>query len=133
MPSSNFQDYNQNTPITSAWLNGVNQYIFGNTAGHAVTSPAVWIRFNGTLGTVQQSYGVAGITRNSAGNYTVTYNQTLPNIANCYVITTNLQGGFFVLSETATSVTFEVVNSGGIPTDTTLVSVVVFGAYLPPY
>lgn len=133
MPSKTFQDFNQNTPITSQWLNGVNQFVFGSTAGQAVTSPAAWIRFNGTLGTVQQSYGITGIVRNSAGNYTVTYNQTLPNATNCYTITTNLPGGFFILSETQNSVTFEVVNSGGIPTDTTLISVVVFGAYLPPY
>jgi hypothetical protein len=133
MPSRFFQDYNENTPITSNWLNGVNNFIFGSTGTNAQTSPAAWIRFNGTAGTVQQSYGVTSIVRNSAGNYTITFNQTLPQSANCYSISTNLLGQQAVVGETANSVTIETANAAGISTDVTIISVVVFGAYLPPF
>ena len=131
MPSANFQDYNQNTPITAAWLNGVNAFVFGKAGNNALTSPVAWVRFDGTTGTILQSYGAAGLARNSAGNYTLTYSQTLAQSTNCYQITTNLLGQQAILSETTSSVTFEVANAGGVPTDTTIVCITVFGAYTP--
>ena len=133
MPSRNYQDYNQNTPITAAWLNGVNSFVFGSAGNNAQTSPLAWVRFNGTTGAIIQSYGVSTVTRNSAGNYTIQYGQTLTQATNCYNISSNLLGAQAVLSETTNSVTIETANSSFTPTDPTIVSVVVFGAYTPNF
>lgn len=133
MPSTTFIDYSQLTPITAAWLNGVNQFVYGLGGNNALTSPLAWIRFNGATGQIVQSYGVSGLVRNSAGNYTVTYDQTLAQASNCYQITSNLLGQNSILAETNNSVTIEIANPSGVATDTTIVCLVVFGAYLPAF
>jgi len=133
MPSRTYQDYNQNTPITALWLNAVNQFVYGSAGNNNVTSPVAWCRFNGTTGTLLQSSGVAGLVRNSAGNYTVTYSQSLPQASNVYQITTNQIGFNAILSEAINSVTFEATNPSQVPTDPTIVCLVVFGAYQVNY
>lgn len=133
MPSQDFIDYSQNTPITASWLNGIDAFVFGSTGNNAVTSPCAWVRFNGTNGAIQQSYGVAGVVRNSAGNYTVNFSQTLAQAANCYNITTNQKGFVSVISETTSSVTVETDNTSGVASDASIVCVQVFGAYTPNY
>jgi len=128
MPSSNFSDYNTNTPITAAWLSGINNFAFSG-----VTSPAAWVRFDGTSGHIVQSYGIAGVTRTATGIYTVTFAQTLPNAANCYQVTTNIIGMNAVTTETTNSIVVETANSSGVLADSTAVSVLVFGTYVPNF
>ena len=133
MPSVTFQDYNQNTPVTALWLNGINRFVFGTAGNNAQTSPAAWVRFNGTNGSVVQSYGVSQVTRNSVGNYTITFANPLPQVSNCYSIMTNVLGMSAVMAETTTTVTIETANSGGVLTDPPSVSFIMFGAYTPNF
>jgi hypothetical protein len=133
MPSSNFQDYNQNNPITSLWLNGINAFVFGTAGNNAQTSPLAWVRFNGTTASILQSYGIAGIVRNSAGNYTITFSQTLAQSGNVYNVTTNLAGFATIVSETDNSVTIQVANTSDVATDSSIVCMTVFGAYAPSF
>lgn len=128
MPSKTFADYNQNNPITSAWLNGINSFVFGG-----LTSPAAWVRFNGTTGAIVQSYGVASVTVNSAGNYTIAYTAALPNAQNCHNVTTNQAGFNYVNSESSSSITIVTANTSNTPTSPTEVSLVVFGQYSPNF
>jgi len=133
MPSRTFQDYNQNTPITSAWLTGVNQFVFGTGGNNAQTSPLAWVRFNGSTGTIIQSYGVASVVRNGTGNYTVNYSQTLAQATNVYHISQNVLGMNGVVTETTSSVTFQIADASGTNVDATAVSLVAFGAYAPQF
>jgi hypothetical protein len=133
MPSQNFQDYNQNNPVTSTWLNGVNKFIFGLLGNNAQTSPLAWVRFNGTTGAIVQSYGVASVVRNGLGNYTVTFAQTLAQATNVYSISQNVLGMNGTIAETTNSVTFQTANTAGANVDPTAVSITVFGAYTPSF
>lgn len=133
MPSRTYTDFSQNTPIMADWLNGVNGFIYGKQGNNAQTSPAAWVRFNGTNAVIQQSYGVSLVTRNSAGSYTITFTNPLPNAANCYSIMSNVLGMNAVVSESGTTVTINCANVGGVLTDPTNVSFIVFGAYTPQF
>jgi len=128
MPSQTFVDYSQNTPITAAWLNGVNGFIF-----NGVTSPCAWVRFDGTDGSIKQSYGVVNVVRTATGTYTVQLSQALPNTTNCYQVTTNTIGMNAVTGETNNSITVQTANNIGVLADSTSVSVLIFGAYTPAY
>ena len=135
MPWQFFTDYNQNNPITSQWLNGISNFIFGATGKNAQTSPAAWVRFSvsGGVATIQQSYGVASVVRTATGTYTITYSQTLLQAANCYNINTSSIGMNAASTETVNSVVIETGNSSGILIDPTSVSVVIFGSYQPQF
>ena len=133
MPSRTYSDYNQDNPITATWLNGVNQFVYGTAGNNAKTSPAAWVRFDGTTGTMVQSYGVSQVVRNSVGNYTITFANPLPQVSNCYSIMTNVLGMNAVTAETTTTVTIETANSGGVLTDPPSVSFIMFGAYTPNF
>ena len=128
MPSVTYQDYNQNTPVTALWLNGINKFVFGG-----LTSPCAWVRFDGTSGVIKQSYGVQSVTVNSAGNYTIVYTNPVGGSFNCYNVTTNLQGFNNVVAETNASVTIQTASTTGVPTNATLVCVTVFGVYTPSF
>jgi hypothetical protein len=129
MPSRTYQDYSQNTPITAAWLNAVNQFIYGTTGSNSISTPLAWVRFDGTTATILQSEGVFTVVRNSAGNYTISYSQTLAQAANVYNITTNISGFAKQVSETTNSVTIQITDKTDTAADPTVVSLVVFGAY----
>lgn len=132
MASTNFQDYNQNTPIVAAWLNDVNAGIYspGGIPKKAVQSAAAWARFSvaGGVVTIQQSSNIATVTRTSAGLFVITYGAPLTNAANCYSFSTNLAGFQQVSAEAVGSVTVQFSNTADAATDPTLASVVIFGA-----
>lgn len=132
MASTIFQDYNQNTPIVSAWLNDINNGVYSPNNGVprvAVDIPVAWVRFSvsGTTVTIQQSSNVASVVRNSAGNYTITYGTVLTNTFNCYQIAQNVAGFSEYTAETAQSVTIQLANTSNVATDPGSCCVVVLG------
>lgn len=135
MPWKFFQDFNQNNPITSSWLNGVSNFLFGSAGNNAQTSPAAWVRFSvsGSVATIQQSYNVVSVVRNSTGTYTVNYLNPLPQAFNTYSINSNVIGMNAAVAETLTGVEVQTTNSAGSLVDPSSVSVIVFGTYTPQF
>lgn len=132
MASTFFQDYNQNNPIVSAWLNDINNGVYSPDNGVprvAIDIPVAWVRFSvsGSTVTIQQSSNVASVVRNSVGNYTITYGATLTNTANCYQIAQNVAGFASYSSESANSVTIQLANTSDVATDPGSCCVVVLG------
>lgn len=140
MATTVFQDYNQNNPIVSAWLNDVNNDVYtpqtgipatpGGTPRLALQQAAAWVRFNISGGVVQisQSVGVASVVRLSAGLYQINYSNPMVNSANCYNVSTNLAGFQTVAAESTTSMEVNIANTSNVSTDPGFVSVVIFGA-----
>lgn len=91
-------------------------------------APQAWVRGDGASSTVSSSRRLASYARNSVGNYTVTFEHSLP-AAKCYQIT--LEGVvplcWQLVSEAGASVNFTVKNSAGALTDPTRVFVTVWG------
>jgi hypothetical protein len=132
MVTTNFQDYNENTPIVAAWLNDVNAttYSPGGVPKLAVQSAAAWVVFSvvGGAVTIKQSSNIQSVVRASAGVYVITYGEALTNANNCYGITANTPGFSSYSAEATTGVTISLENTSGTPTDPGEVSFVVFGA-----
>jgi hypothetical protein len=130
--STFFQDYNENNPIVSAWLNDINNGIYsvGKIPKLAAQISSAWVRFNVNAGivTIQQSSNVASVARTSAGLYVITYAAALTNVANCYSLSSNSTGFANMVSETAAEVTVQFANTSDVATDPGFVSLVVFGA-----
>lgn len=133
MASTNFQDYNQNTPIVASWLNDVNgaTYTAAGTKRVALQIAAAWVRFNVNAGvvTIQQSSNISTVVRTSTGVFVITYGKPMTNVANCYSITlAGSIGVAQVASETASSVTVNVENLSGTAIDPVNLCLTVFGA-----
>lgn len=66
-----------------------------NGAGTASTSAdnvirgcaKAWVSFTGSTGSINASYNVSSITRNSTGSYTINITTALPSISYCAVAT----------------------------------------------
>jgi hypothetical protein len=131
MSSTFFQDYNQNNPIVSSWLNDINNGVYTptGTAKVASASAAAWVRFSisGGVVMVQQSYNVAGVSRTSAGVYVVSYEAALTETTNCYEISMDQAGFTFRTAETSNSVTIGTTNTSNTSFDPDIVSVVIHG------
>lgn len=132
MTSTVFQDYNQNTPIVAAWLNDVNAGVYSPNNGVprvAIDIPVAWVRFavSGGVVTITQSSNIAGVVRNSAGNFTITYGTVLTNTTNCYQISQNVAGFAEYTAETAQSVTIQLANTSNVATDPGSCCVVIHG------
>jgi hypothetical protein len=127
-----FQDYNQNTPIVSTWLNDVNNAVYGanGTPRLAVSAAAAWVRFEVVDGvvTIQQSQGVESVTRLSTGQYLVTYAAPLSQATNAYYSSQNSAGFSWPSTETTTSVEINFSNTANTFTDPGTASVMIFGA-----
>lgn len=132
MASTVFQDYNQNNPIVSSWLNDINNGVYSPGGVPKVSSliPVAWVRFSVTAGivTIQQSFNISSVTRSSAGTFLVTYSEILTNVANCYEIAQNQAGFISYGAETTQSVVVNTGNTTNVPTDPGTCSVVIYGA-----
>lgn len=131
MTSTNFQDYNQNTPIVAAWLNDVNAGVYspGGVPRTASMIPVAWVRFSVTGGMVaiQQSVNISTVVRGSVGVFTITYGSALTNTANCYQVTQNIAGFTTYGAETNQSVVVNTTNTSNVATDPGTCSVVIWG------
>lgn len=132
MASTNFQDYNQNTPIVATWLNDVNRTVYtaAGTPKLAAQSAAAWVRFSvaGGVVTIQQSSNIATVTRTSVGLFVITYAAPLLVATNCYGLSSNLAGFQQIAGEAVGSVTVQFTNTADAATDPTSASVQIFGA-----
>jgi len=54
-------------------------------------SAKAWVNFAGSSGTIAGSYNVSSVTRNSTGDFTVTYTTAMPNTN--YTVFTSAVGG----------------------------------------
>jgi hypothetical protein len=132
MASTNFQDYNENNPIVSSWLNDINGGVYtpAGAPKTAIQSSAAWVRFSVVAGvvTIQQSQNVSTVVRLSTGVYLITYATPLTNASNCYEISMNAAGFAFMSAEAVGSVTIDTTNTSNTAFDPGFVSVVVHGA-----
>jgi hypothetical protein len=132
MASTTFQDFNQNTPIVSSWLNDVNSgtYTPAGTVRVALQSAVAWVRFSITGGVVaiQQSSNISSVVRTGVGVYVITYGAALTNFTNCYSVQMNVAGFTAVAAESTASVTIDTTNTSNTAFDPGSVSLVVFGA-----
>lgn len=105
------------------------------SASQGLRSPSTaqaWCTFNGTTtGTNAPTAGfnVTSVTRNSAGNYTVTFTRQLPNANSVPVASCNsVASGTSVGTQAASAASVNVlVSVSGTPTDASEVKCVVFG------
>lgn len=132
MASTTFQDYNQNNPIVSDWLNDVNGVTYTPTGlkKTAIQSSAAWVRFSisGAVVTIQQSSNVLSVARTAVGVYVVTYGVRMVLAANCYEVSMAVAGFIVPSAETVNSVTLTCTNMANTAVDPTSVSLVVHGA-----
>lgn len=132
MASTVFQDFNQNNPITSTWLNDVNKVTYspGGIPKNAGQSAAAWVRFavSGGVVTIQQSSNIASVVKTGVGLFTVTYVTPLTNATNCYEIVQNLPGFVSYGTETTSSIIVGTANTSNVATDPGTCSVVIYGA-----
>jgi hypothetical protein len=132
MASTTFQDYNQNNPIVSSWLNDVNSgtYTPAGTVRAALQSTAAWVRFSVTGGVVaiQQSSNISTVVRTGTGVYVITYGTPLTNSTNCYGVLMSQAGFAFESAEAVGSVTITTHDTTNTAVDPASVSVQIFGA-----
>jgi hypothetical protein len=132
MASTNFQDYNENNPIVSSWLNDINKGIYtpAGVPKTATQSAAAFVRFSivGGVVAIEQSVNVSTVTRTSAGIYTINYAVALTGALNAYGFSIDEPGFVFRSGETAGQVTIGVTNPANTSFDPNFVSVIVFGA-----
>ena len=55
----------------------------------------VWVNFNGNTAAIRASYNVTSVTRNSTGNYTITFTNSLGSASYCAVL-----GGAYTINAT---------------------------------
>src|SRR5277367_435379 len=131
MASTFFQDYNQNNPIVSSWLNDVNNAVYGanGTARLAISAAAVLVSFSvvGGIVTVGQSVNVLSVVRNSLGSYTINYASPMAGPGNIYQISLGQAGIGFWTAQTSGSVTLSFQSLSGVSIDPTSAGVLVFG------
>ena len=81
-------------------------------------SAKAWVNFScpSTTVTINNSYNVSSVTRNAAGDYTITYTTAMPNINYCVNANCSNTGTYGVLSVTINSNSSNTVTA---PTTTT--------------
>lgn len=112
----------QNAPIT----NNTNPVVPTNMVYHRGVAKA-WINFNGNTSTVNNSWNVTSIVRNSAGNYTINLSFTAASSSMAVIGSLGTAGFFTVSTATTTTVTVITLSNLSIATDFTNISVVIFG------
>lgn len=131
MAKTTFIDYNQNTPITASWLNDIDNGVYNTDGTHNVAAQTClgWVRFNGATGAISSSTGILSVVRTGTGLYTITYDVTVPQSANCYAITTNQAGFGIVAGESANTVSIRCSDTSNAVVDPTIVCVQIFAVH----
>lgn len=99
-------------------------------------SAKAWVNFNGvTTATVRASYNVSSVTRNSAGNYTVTFTNNMPDANYGFSVapsrtnaSTALSVAYVVDSSppTASSFSYQISTTGATGVDSVYTAVSIF-------
>ena len=88
-----------------------------------------WVLFNGTAGTITNSFNVGSITKNGTGDYSVNFTTAMPNanyaISACSSTVAALNSA---TAQTTSLVRVIGYNSSFSPTDSTVFSVAVFSS-----
>lgn len=131
MASTNFQDFNQNTPITASWLNDANSAVYtpGGIPKLAAQSAAAWVRFqiSGGVITINESSNVVSVVRTAPGVYVINYSVIMSTTGNAYAFSMTQAGFITWAPESQTSVTVNTTNTSNVAFDPSFVCVVVFG------
>ena len=91
-----------------------------------------WVNFNGvTTATIRASFNVSSVTRNSTGNYTVSFTNALPDANYSAVITSSSPATVIGISwlgatPTTSALTFNVYNLSSAATDVSYSNVAIF-------
>ena len=96
-----------------------------------------WVNYNPTTQTINNSFNVSSVTRNSTGNFTVNFSTAMPN-ANYAVsgmggVSTGGSGNstnefLTTYSLTTTAFQFGTLNTSAVNVDNTLVTAIVFSS-----
>lgn len=111
--------------------NGTAWFVKG-TAPARQALPRAWVRYNGSTNTVTSSFGVSGITKNGAGDYTVTFTNAFANADYMALGSVATTGSSAILSITgnmtiaAGSFRFVVRNASATNTDADFVNLVFY-------
>ena len=101
--------------------------IDGSTIKNQCTA---WVNFDGTDGTIRDSYNVSSVVRNDTGRCTLTFVNEMDDNNYCIVSGTNYGGNYFIRSngsQTTTSFGIGTTNSSKEWDDVDYISVAVFG------
>lgn len=132
MASTLFQDYNQNNPIVSSWLNDINNGVYSaqGLPRKAAASSAAWVRFDITAGviTVGQVSNIGSVVRTAVGVYVITYVTPLTNPGNCYEISMGAAGFAVPSAESVNGLTITCTTAAGAAVDPPFVGLTVHGA-----
>jgi hypothetical protein len=109
------------------------------TGGQSGSAPIygcrAWVNFVGATGVINASGNVSGVTRNSTGNYTVTFTTAMPDVNYSVVVgSTGLTGSSaasssqtpLTISQTTSSFTVVFVYGGGAANDPVGISLAIF-------
>ena len=101
---------------------------FQNTSGTQVgTLCRAWVNFTGSTATINASFNVSSVTRNSTGNYTLNLtNAMIDANYSCCGSTTGNGDGYVVLTTLATSSVQIITRTSAALVDPTVVSVAIF-------
>jgi len=69
--------------------------------GSKISTPIkqfAWVNFNGTTGAINDSSGVASVTRNNAGDYTIVWSKSFANANYCFVAWANVVTEFSMVN-----------------------------------
>lgn len=93
-----------------------------------------WVAFTGSTGAIQSSYGVSGVVRNSAGDYTITFSTAFANANYACLITvenasvsTNTYQRIANGSRTTTTVGIQIYNGSVVATDSVTTFLACYG------
>jgi hypothetical protein len=118
--------------ITSADTGSVTKAMVNTSTANGFGLCRAWVKFNGSTATVNGSFNVSSVVRNSTGNYTVNFTTAMPNTN--YAVVTGFQTpawGTIVHAFSYTTSSF-VWESGIAPTptyiDTNLATAAVFSS-----
>lgn len=121
-PDGWFWILNNNTPNAAVW----------RRFEHRLGMAEAWVRFNGSDGSISDSFGVDSVHRNGTGDYTLTLTYTMPNDSFAVLATASGMGVIAsLLAQTTTIVqisTSRIVAGLVVDTDPSIVSVSVYSS-----
>jgi len=100
-----------------------------------------WLQYNGSAGTIYNSFNVTSVTKNGTGDYTVNFTTVMPSAnyaivgnaagipstANVF-IQPNTYSGPTIQAPTASAFRFDCVIAGGTTYDSTYINIAVFSS-----
>jgi hypothetical protein len=99
--------------------------IISTSSANVINGAKAWVNFNGANGAIRASYNVSSVTRNSTGNYTITFTTAMPDaFFSAQTTASNLSDINDGL--TTTTVSMRVFNDAGVVQDPANACVAVF-------